>query len=68
MCSSGITLAYCLFNFPFLLVHMQDNLVAKRGMGSENDDQVYDVAFTDNFRKYFNTILLASRSKVRVSM
>lgn len=44
----------------------QNNLVAKRGLGSESDDQVYDVALTDSFRKYFSGILLSSRSDVGI--
>ena len=47
---------------------VQNNLVAKRGLGSDSDDQVYEVAFTDSFRKYFNSILLSSTSDVRTYM
>jgi meckelin len=38
------------------------NLVAKRGLTSNNDNQVYDAAFTDDFRKYFNSILISAKS------
>ena len=57
----GFTVSLCDSSLSWCV---QNNLVAKRGLGSDSDDQVYEVAFTDSFRKYFNSILLSSTSDV----